>query len=415
MSVCPHIDVLDPEIFQGGAPHEAFAELRKQGPLVWHEAGELADNGFWLVTQHKEIDFISKNPKLFSSWERTCFMQGSDEMGDIELLRMMIINMDPPDHIKYRRIVRKMFTPAAINSHEDSLRQYAKTMVDKVASRGECEFVQDIAAEIPLIAICELMGIPIEDRSDFFEWTNTMIGGDDPEMSTSPEDSQNAAANVYLYGAKLFERYSQSPENNLVTSLINGDVDGESLTADEFNSFFLILVVAGNETTRTATSHGMRLLLDHPEQLQMLVENPDLIPDFIEETLRYNTAVNFFMRTATEDVDVGGKTVKQGQRVMLMYHSANHDEQVFSDPHLFDITRPQREEVKNNQRAFGIGEHFCLGTHLARLEMRVVFEEVIKRISNPKLNGEIRYLRSNFINGIKELPLTFDPELAASE
>lgn len=409
MKACPRINVLDPEIFQGGAPHEAFGELRSQGPLVWHEDGELSDNGFWLVTQHKEIDYISKHPELFSSWERTCFMR-DDDMGDIDLLRMMIINMDPPDHIKYRRIVRKMFTPKAINSHEADLRAYTKAMVDKVAPRGECEFVHDIAAELPLIAICELMGIPIEDRKDFFEWTNTMIGGDDPELSTSPEDAQNASAMVYMYGAKLYERYSKHPENNLVTSLINGDVDGEALTPDEFNSFFLILVVAGNETTRTATSHGMRLLLDHPEQLQMLVEQPQLIPDFVEETLRYNTAVNFFMRTATQDVELAGKTVRKGQRVMLMYHSANHDEQVFKDPHIFDITRPQREDVKTSQRAFGIGEHFCLGTHLARLEMRLVFEEVLKRLKNPKLNGEIRYLRSNFINGIKELPLTFDAE-----
>lgn len=410
MTSCPHINVIDPEIFQGGAPHEAFAELRKQGPLVWHEDGELQDSGFWLVTQHKELDYISKHPDLFSSYERTCFLMENQDMGNLDLLRLMIINMDPPDHIKYRRIIRKMFTPKAINAHEDSLRKYTKDMLDRVAPKGECEFVNDIAAELPLIAICELMGIPIEDRNDFFEWTNTMIGGDDPELSPSPEDGQNASAMVYLYGSKLYERYSKHPENNLVTSLINGDVDGEALTPDEFNSFFLILVVAGNETTRTATSHGMRLLLDHPEQLQMLVDQPELIPDFIEETLRYNTAVNYFMRTATQDVEIGGKTVKKGQRVMLMYHSANHDEQVFKDPHIFDITRPQREEVKNNQRAFGIGEHFCLGTHLARLEMRLVFEEVIKRIKNPKLNGEIRYLRSNFINGIKELPLKFDAE-----
>lgn len=410
MTSCPHINVIDPEIFQGGAPHEAFAELRKQGPLVWHEDGELQDSGFWLVTQHKELDYISKHPDLFSSYERTCFLMENQDMGNLDLLRLMIINMDPPDHIKYRRIIRKMFTPKAINAHEDSLRKYTKDMLDRVAPKGECEFVNDIAAELPLIAICELMGIPIEDRNDFFEWTNTMIGGDDPELSLSPEDGQNASAMVYLYGSKLYERYSKHPENNLVTSLINGDVDGEALTPDEFNSFFLILVVAGNETTRTATSHGMRLLLDHPEQLQMLVDQPELIPDFIEETLRYNTAVNYFMRTATQDIEIGGKTVKKGQRVMLMYHSANHDEQIFKDPHIFDITRPQREEVKNNQRAFGIGEHFCLGTHLARLEMRLVFEEVIKRIKNPKLNGEIRYLRSNFINGIKELPLKFDAE-----
>lgn len=413
MSSCPHINVMDPDIYQRGAPHEAFAELREQGALVWHEDEKIDGSGFWLVTRHEELDYISKNPALFSSWEKTCFLNGNEgpENDALDLMRMMIINMDPPDHIKYRRIVRKMFTPKAINQHEDSLRAYTKAMVDKIASKGECEFVDDIAAEIPLIAICELVGIPIEDRRDFFEWTNTMIGGDDPDLSTSPADGQNASANVYLYGSKLYELYSKNPEDNLVTSLINGDVDGESLTADEFNSFFLILVVAGNETTRTATSHGMRLLLEHPEQLQMLVDNPSLIPDFIEETLRYNTAVNFFMRTATEDIALAGQNVKKGQRLMLMYHSANHDDQVFADPHIFDITRPQREEVKNNHRAFGIGEHFCLGTHLARLEMRLVFEEVLPRLRNPKLNGEISYLRSHFINGIKQLPIRFDAEL----
>ncbi len=407
MSGCPHIDVLDPEIYQGGAPHAAFADLRAQGALVWHEEPSAQGGGFWLVTRHAELDYISKNPALFSSAERTCFINSA---ADIELMRTMIINMDPPEHIKYRRIVRKMFTPGAIESYEAGLREYTRAMVDKVAAQGHCEFVHDIAAELPLIAICELMGIPVEDRQDFFEWTNTMIGSDDPELSTSPEDGQMASANVYLYGAKLYELYSKNPENNLVTSLINADVEGESLTQDEFNSFFLILVVAGNETTRTATSHGMRLLLDHPEQLRLLIDEPDRIPDFVEETLRYNTAVNCFMRTAMDDVEIGSETVRKGQRVMLMYHSANHDELVFADPHVFDITRPRREEVKNNQRAFGIGEHFCLGTHLARMEMRLVFEEVLPRLRNPKLAGDIRYLRSNFINGIKAMPLTFDPE-----
>ncbi|MDY0005966.1 MAG: cytochrome P450 [Spongiibacteraceae bacterium] len=268
--------------------------------------------------------------------------------------------------------------------------------------------MEEVAAELPLVAICELMGIPIEDRKQFFEWTNIMLGADDPELTTSPEDGQMAMMGLFEYGRKLAIRYRENPEPCIVGSLLDGEVEGEKLTEDEFCYFFLLLIVAGNETTRTVTSHGMRLLMEHPEQYRMLVDNPALIPDAIEEFLRYNPAVIQFRRTAMEDVEVGGQLIRKGDKVMLNYQAASHDERLFTDPDRFDITRQQREDVRNQHRAFGFGQHFCLGSHLARLELKVIFEEIIGRIRNPELVGEIRWLRSMLINGIKEMNIKFD-------
>ena len=254
------------------------------------------------------------------------------------------------------------------------------------------------------------MGIPIEDRKQIFDWTNIMIGADDPDLTPTEQEGQMAAANMYMYAAKLAELHRQQPKTNIVGALIDGVVEGEYLTDSEFQSFFMLLVVAGNETTRTVTSHGMRLLIEYPEQHQKLIDHPELVPDFIEEVLRFHTAVIQFTRTATEDVELGGQLIKAGQRVSMFYHSANRDEAIFENPNSFDITRPQREDVKGLHRAFGFGEHFCLGTHLARLELRVIFEEIIPRLQNPSHTGETVWLRSMLINGIKRMPIEFNAE-----
>jgi cholest-4-en-3-one 26-monooxygenase len=395
-----------PDTYVAGVPYAQFAELRRENPISWQEDPN-TEIGYWAITKREHLDFVSKSPELFSSAERSCFYREPDEFS-LEAMRRLLINMDPPEHVKYRRIVRNAFTPRAVDSYEERFRAIAKDILDRVAPNGRCEFVEDVAAELPLIAICELMGIPLEDRHQFFEWTNTMVGSDDPELSVSPQESQMAHFQVFQYGRKLADLHRQAPRDNIVGALIDGSVQGEHLTDDEFCSFFLLLVVAGNETTRTVTSHGMRLLIEHPEQYRKLQANPQLVPHAIEEFLRYDSAVIQFRRTAMQDIELDGVQIKKGDKIVMFYHSANRDEAVFPQADQFDIERDVRDAINREHRAFGIGEHFCLGSHLARLELKVIFDEIIRRIHNPRFDGEIRRMRSNLINGIKSMPIVFD-------
>ena len=406
MAGCPHFDLTAPETYMGGQPREVFRYLRNEEPVYWHE-DPAQGVGFWAITRQADLDYVSKNPKLFSSHERTCMLMESDDE-QVALMRTMLINMDPPRHLDYRRLVRSAFTPRAVDAYEERFSQVAKEIVEEAVQGGRCEFVEDIAAELPLIAICELMGVPLDKRKRLFELTNIMLGMDDPELATSEEDGQNAAAEMYMIAMELAAQHKVEPQNDIVDVLLTGTVEDAPLSEEDFCNFFLMLIVAGNETTRTVTSHGMRMLIEHPEQYQMLLDNPEQLDDAIEEFLRYNPAVIAFRRTAMEDCEIGGQAIKKGDKIELFYGAASSDESKFSDPDTFDITRNSREDVRNEHRAFGIGQHFCLGSHLARLELRVVFEEVLRRIRNPQLDGEIRWLRSNFINGIKEMPIRFD-------
>ncbi len=405
MTSCPHFDLTAPETYEGGMPRDVFKYLRNEEPVYWHEDPRQGV-GFWAVTRQKDIDFISKHPDLFSSSEKSCLLNESDPER-IELMRNQMINMDPPDHLKYRRLVRTAFTPKNVDSYTERFRQIAKDILDEAVKGGECEFVEDVSAELPLIAICELMGVPLDWRKRLFELTNIMIGMDDPELATSEEDGTNAMAEVFMMAHQLATEHREAPKDDIVNILLTGTVEDEPLSDEEFCHFFLLLLVAGNETTRTVTTHGMRLLIE-TGQYQQLVDRPELLEGAIEESLRYNPAVIAFRRTAMEDVEVGGQLIKKGDKVELFYGAASADEALFENSDEFDITRAEREDVKNNHRAFGIGEHFCLGSHLARLELRVIFEEILKRIRNPRFSGEVRWLRSNFINGIKQMPIAFD-------
>jgi cholest-4-en-3-one 26-monooxygenase len=405
MTGCPYADLTAPETFKGGLPRETYRRLREEQPVYWHE-DPAQGRGFWTITRHRDLDYISKNPLLFSSELETCFLHEQDP-AMMEMMRLQIINMDPPRHIKYRRLVRNAFTPKKVDSYEQRFREIAKGILDKAVQGGRCEFVEDIAAELPLIAICELMGVPLDKRKRLFELTNIMIGMDDPELATSEEEGTMAMMEMFMMAQELAAQNRANPQDDIVDVLLHGTVEDEALTDDEFCYFFLLLIVAGNETTRTITSHGMRLLMEH-DQYQQLADNPDLLEGAIEEFLRYNPAVIAFRRTATEDVEVGGQLIKKGDKIQMYYGAASADEEFFKDSDNFDITRARREDVKNNHRAFGIGEHFCLGSHLARLELKVIFEEILARIRNPRFDGEINWLRSNFINGIKSMPIRFD-------
>lgn len=406
MSGCPHFDLTSPDTYTGDVPREVFKYLRNEEPVYWHDDPE-TDTGFWAITKQKDLDFVSKNPLLFSSSEKSSLPWESDPER-VVLMRQQLINMDPPSHLKYRRLVRNAFTPKKVDSYHERFKTIAHDIVSKAVQGGECEFVEDVSAELPLIAICELMGVPLDKRKRLFELTNIMLGMSDPELTTTQEDGENAMAEMFFLAHELAQQHRDNPQEDIVHTLLNGTVEDEPLTDEEFCHFFLLLMVAGNETTRTVTSHGMRLLMEHPEQYQQLVDNPDLLEDAIEEILRYDPAVIAFRRTAMQDVEVGGQMMKEGDKVVLYYAAANSDEDVFSDSDTFDITRAQREDVKNSHRAFGVGEHFCMGSHLARLELKVIFEEVLKHIRNPRLKGDINWLRSSFIHGIKKMPIEFD-------
>ena len=407
MSQCPHINLTDPDSFVGGHPREAYGYLRQQEPVHWHE-DPAQGVGFWAVTRREDIDYISKHPELFSSEERTCMLHEPDDEEQLLLMRTQMINMDPPRHLKYRRLVRSAFTPKKVDSYEARFKEIAKDIVDRAIEGGRCEFVEDIAAELPLIAICELMGVPLDKRRRLFELTNIMLGMDDPELTTSREDGVNAMAEMFMMGMEIAASHRANPSDDIVNTLLTGTVEEEPLSEEDFCHFFLLLIVAGNETTRTVTSQGMRLLMEYPDQYQMLVDNPDLIEDAVEEFLRFSPAVIAFRRTAMQDIELHGQKISKGDKIQMYYAAAGADEAVFDDPDRFDVTRGGREDLRNGHRAFGVGQHFCIGSHLARLELKVIFEEIVTRIRNPRLDGEVNWLRSNFINGIKRMPVQFE-------
>jgi len=396
------IDLADPDRFADGTPHHWFKALRAEDPVHWHP--ERNGPGFWCVTKYDDLRFVSRNPQLFSSW------LGGTNIHDVPedvlpRLRVLMLNMDPPQHVKFRRIVQRGFTPRMVAAQEPHIRELARRIVDAVAPRGEAEFVEELAAELPLQVICELLGVPLEDRKLIFDLTNTMVGFDDPELGGDEAKRMQASAGLFAYSMKLAERFKAEPADNLTTSLLRGEVDGENLSELEYASFFLLLCVAGNETTRTVTTNGFRLLLDHPDQLALLAREPARIPLAVEEILRFEPAVHYFRRTAGQDVELRGRRIRKGQKVVMWYPSANRDEEVFADPDRFDVTREGNEHL-----AFGIGEHYCLGANLARLELKVIFEELVTRLRSPRLAAPPRRLRSNFINGVKEMRIAFEPE-----
>jgi cytochrome P450 len=414
MSQCPFSNLLDPDTYKEGMPYQSLKEIRDAGPIVKID-DPITGIPYWAVTRIEEMDFISKNPKLFSSAARSAFPMEMDEF-TVEMQQNTIINMDPPIHQKVRRIVRNAFTPKRVDSYEPNFRKHAKQIVDAVASRGECEFVEEVAAELPLIAILELLGVPLKDRKQFFDWTNTMIFADDPDMSISEEEGQIAAMEVIGYAMGLAAKHREEPMDNITSALLDATLDGEHVSEEIFGWMFILILVGGNESTRTVIAQGMRLLMEHPDQLQYLVDNPDKIGNAVEEMLRYNTAFISMRRTATEDVEVGGQLIKAGDKVILHYHAANHDENVFgADAMEFDVTRAERmPDLYNQLRSFGIGQHFCIGTHLARLELNVMFEEIIPRLRNPRFKEEPKYVRSFFVNAMKEMNISFDPEVSGA-
>ncbi|MCX2982824.1 cytochrome P450 [Halieaceae bacterium IMCC14734] len=415
MSQCPFKNILDPDIYVGGGHHAIFAEVREQSDGLAYIEDPITGVPYWAVTKREVADYVCKHPLLFSSAAKTILPKEMPEE-EVALSRLMLVNMDPPEHVKYRRIVRNAFTPKAVQGYEARFREVARETIDAIANTGECEFVTDVAAELPLIAILSLCGIPMEDKQQFFDWTNTMIFTEDEDMSgvDGVAASQAAAIEVYAYAAALAEKHKTEPLTDIVGALLDGTVNDEKLTADEFQLFFLMLIAAGNESTRSVIAHGMRLLIEHPEQLAKLVDDPTLIPYAVEEVLRYNPAFVQMRRTVMEDVEVQGQQLRAGDKMVLNWQAINHDPEIFENPAQFDVERFRNNpELANQHRAFGNGEHFCIGAHMSRLEMQVMFEEIIPRLKNPRFAAPVEYVRDYFVNSIKAMPLQFEPEAAA--
>jgi cytochrome P450 len=409
---CPfQFDLMNPERMSKGVPFDAFKTLREKCPVSLQD-DTIRNLSYWAITKRDDLDFVSKHPELFSSSENLAHPQpGGDDPEGVEIMRQLIINMDPPDHIKYRRVVRNAFTGKAVDALEPMMRQYAKEIIDNVAKKGECEFVSEVAAEMPLFVICALMEMPSDDRKKFSDLVDIMIGMDDPELGITTEMGQLAAAQIFEIAMNLAVQHKISPtKGSVLDALLYGAVEGEALNEFEFCTFFLILIAGGVETTRTATSHGMRLLIEHPAELQKLVDDPTLIPDAVEEILRFYPSFNYMQRTAKEDVTVGDMQIPKGDIVRMYYPSVNHDPEIFGDDsEVFDVTRTRKmPNLRNEHRTFGVGQHFCLGSHLARKELVVVFEELIPRLRNPRLVSPPHNLVSNFIPAIKSMQIAFD-------
>jgi cholest-4-en-3-one 26-monooxygenase len=398
------INLIDPDVYQrSGPPHDQFGWLREHDPVHWHaDGGEPGWPGFWAVTRHEDVTHVSRNPELFSSSRRLALF-GEVPEEHIVLQRLMMLNMDPPQHTRQRAFVNRGFTPRMIGQLEKHISEICHQLLDEVQQRGEADFVTDIAAPLPLYVICELVGAPVGDRARIFELSNLLIGSADPEFQVEEQAQMNAASQVYAYGEELAARRREQPADDIVTRLLQPNDAGEALTSDEFDLFFMLLTVAGNETTRNAASGGMLALFQHRDQWQRLVDDPELIPTAAEEIVRWVSPVNLFRRTATRDTELGGKPIREGDKVVVFYASANRDEDVFAAPLRFDVGRSVNPHVGFG----GGGPHFCLGRHLAALELRVLLQALTERMPGIRLDGEPSRLRSNFINGIKHMPVRF--------
>ncbi|GGX10387.1 cytochrome P450 [Streptomyces chartreusis] len=404
---CPALpdgfDFTDPDVLHHRVPLPEFAELRRAEPVRWipqpvNVAG-FQDEGYWAVTRHADVKYVSTHPELFSSTLNTAIIRFNEhiERDAIDAQRLILLNMDPPEHTRVRQIVQRVFTPRAIRALEERLRTRALNIAANAREHaGPFDFVTEVACELPLQAIAELIGIPQDDRAKIFDWSNKMISYDDPEYAITEEVGAESATELIAYAMNMAADRKACPAKDIVTTLVAAEDEG-NLGSDEFGFFVLMLAVAGNETTRNAITHGMHAFLTHPEQWELYKrERPGTAA---EEIVRWATPVVSFQRTATQDTDLGGKRIKKGDRVGIFYASANHDPEVFENPDTFDITRDPNPHLGFG----GGGPHYCLGKSLAVLEIDLIFNAVADAMPDLRLVGDPRRLRSAWINGVKEL------------
>ena len=396
------VGLADLDLFQQGVPHEIFTMLRAEAPVSWHR--DPGSPGFWAVHRYDDVVAVNRDNATFSSNLKATLFWEMEE-ADLEQQRLMMLNMDPPMHTRYRRLVNKGFTPRMVGDLEAHIREMTGAILDEVTAKGEFDFVTDVAAELPLQVIAELMGVPHEDRHLMFDWSNRMVGAQDPEYGVLPEEASQAAMELFAYAHQLAEEKRANPHDDLISVLTTAEVEGERLSELEIDLFFMLLTVAGNETTRNLISHGMLALMEHPDQYRLMRNDNSLVDSGVEEMLRWASPVMHFRRTASRDCEIGGQAIAEGDKVVIWYISANRDEKVWSDPFRFDVTRQDNQHVSFG----GGGPHFCLGANLARMEARVMFDEIVKRFGAVEPAGDVQRLRSNFINGIKHLPVRVKP------
>jgi cytochrome P450 len=407
-TAAPAID-FENDAFARSVPYEMFDWLRRNDPVCWYDWPH--GKGYWAITRHDDLVAIHKDTETYSS------ETGATALEDLEPdaieARKSMIDTDPPRHTRLRGLVNRGFTPRAVAAYEGLLRELTRSILDDALPRGEFDFIEHIAAPLPIQVLCRILGVPPEDNQLLIDWGDRMIGSTDPtmsDMSYEHPDSDRyrllpfrspAAVELWGYGHGIAAARRSAPRDDLVTKLVEAEIDGERLTSREFDVMFLLLVVAGNETTRQAIAHGMQAFMEHPEELQRLRDDPGLMPTAVDEVMRWATPVLHFRRTATRDVELRGKWIRKGDKVVVWYISANRDELVFDDPYRFDVGRRPNDHV-----SFGRGgPHFCLGAHLAKLEVKVMFEELLPRLASIEPAGPAERIRTNFTNAFKSMPV----------
>ncbi|MGV0746895.1 cytochrome P450 [Mycolicibacter virginiensis] len=406
-SACPFgsgFDFTDPDVLLHGMPITQFAELRKTAPIWWNEqpshSNIFDDGGYWVISKHQHIKEISRDNDVWSTNAKGAVMRLPDGISadQLDLTKALLINHDPPEHTRLRKLVSRLFTPRSVSALEEKLAQSARDIVAAAAEKDSGNFVDDIAMQLPLLAIADLLGVPEADREKLFHWTNSIMNTDDPDFDSDP-----AMANAELmgYAYTMAEERRRCPADDIVTRLVQADIDGESLGETEFAFFVILLAVAGNETTRNAMTHGINAFAENPDQWELYKrQRPETA---VDEIVRWATPVHCFQRTAKVDTELGGVAIGKGQRVGLFYSSANYDEEVFDRPFSFDILRDP-----NPHLAFGgQGTHYCIGANLARMEIRLIFDEIANQLPDIAKLAEPQRLRSGWINGVKDLQVAY--------
>ena len=405
-------DFLDPDVNLAGLPVTELAELRKSEPIHWVDVpggtGGFEDNGYWILSKHADVKEVSRRSDIFSSCENGVIPRFNNDIPreNIDLQRAVMLNMDAPHHTRLRKIISRGFTPRAVGRLEDELRQRAQNIAKTAAAAGSGDFVEQVSCELPLQAIAGLLGVPQEDRDKIFRWSNEMTGNDDPEYADV--DPQMSSAELIMYAMKMAEEKAKNPGDDIVTQLIEADIEGEKLSEDEFGFFVVMLAVAGNETTRNSITQGMMAFADFPDQWELYKkERPETAAD---EIVRWATPVTCFQRTALEDYKLSGVKIKKGERVVMFYRSANFDEEVFEDPFTFNIMRDPNPHVGFG----GTGAHYCIGANLARMTINLIFNAVADNMPDLKPLSKPKRLRSGWLNGIKhwEVDYTGNPPQA---
>jgi cytochrome P450 len=409
-----NVDVASPRVYAEGVPHETLAALRSYDPVHWHPWPGTRD-GFWLLTKHADVLAVGKDPQTFSSQVGHIALE--DREADALAARQSLIETDPPDHTRLRKLVSYAFTRSKVKEYEDYTRMIARDLLDKAIAKREFDWVTEISEPLPISVLISVLGLPQEDAPMLIELTSEMAAATDPEYRPDPSKYPTdidprllpfgtpAAHHVFEYGRKIGEERRKNPTDDLVSRLVHAEVDGERLNDTEYSNFFELFIFAGNETTRTGISQGTLALMEHPDEFDRLEADPSLMPTAVDEILRYGTPIIYFRRTATRPTEIRGVPIEAGDRVALWYVAANFDEEVFEEPSRFDIGRHPNPHV-----TFGRGgPHFCLGSFLAHLEIRILLEEILARDVRFELTGPPVRLSSNFINGFKSLPVRVVP------